>query len=37
MEKRKSIWKLIDQLREIINKPQAENGLSKQLLGNFRA
>ena len=36
MQKRKTIWKLIDQVTEIINQPQAESGLSKQLLGNFQ-
>ena len=36
MGKRKAIWKLIDKVAEIINQPQAESGLSKQLLGNFQ-
>ena len=35
MSKRKTIWKSIDQVTEIINQPEAESGLSKQLLGNF--
>ena len=36
MQKRKTIWKLIDQVTEIINQPLAESGLSKQLLPNIQ-
>ena len=36
MQKRKTIWKLIDQVAEIINQPPAESGLNKQLLDNIQ-
>ena len=36
MSKRKNIWKLIDQVTEIIKQQETESGLSKQLLGNFQ-
>ena len=36
MQKRKIIWKLIDQVTEIMNQPPAENRLSKQLVGNIQ-
>ena len=36
MYKRKTIWKLIDQVIKIIKQPEAESGLSKQLLGNVQ-
>ena len=36
MQKRKTIWKLIDHVTEIIQQPQAESTLNKQLLGNFQ-
>ena len=35
MQKRKTIWKLINHVTEIIQQPVAESTLSKQLLGNF--
>ena len=34
--KKKTNWKLINQVAEIIWKPEAEIGLSKQLLSNFQ-
>ena len=36
MSKKKKIWKLINQVKEIIRKPGAESGMSKQLVGNFQ-
>ena len=35
MQKIKTISKLIDQVTEIIKQPEAECGLSKQLVGHF--
>ena len=30
------IWKLFNQVAEIIRKPEGDGGLTKQLLGNFQ-
>ena len=35
VEKKKAIWKLIDQVAEITTKPEVETELSKQLLENL--
>ena len=35
VEKKKTIWKLIDQVAEITTKPEVETELSKQLLENL--
>ena len=37
MYKKRSIWKLIDQVVEIIKQSETESELSKELLGNFQA
>ena len=36
MQKRKLIWKLINQVAKIIKQPENEIELSKQMLGNFQ-
>ena len=35
MQKRKTIWKLMDQVAKIIRQSEAKGGLNKQVLGNF--